>query len=73
MAYIENQAEIEEGWDSTFGDRKNEIVIIGQHMDETKIREDLDTCLATDDEIKSNHWKDGFEDSWPVPRANALM
>ena len=35
-AFIENQNQIEEDWDKTFGDRKNEIVFIGQEMNEDK-------------------------------------
>ena len=32
-AFVENQEHIEPGWDKKFGDRKNEIVFIGQEMD----------------------------------------
>ena len=34
ISFVENQKQIETGWDKTFGDRKNEIVFIGQEMDE---------------------------------------
>jgi len=37
MAFVENQAEIESDWDTTFGDRKNELVFIGQDLDRTQI------------------------------------
>ncbi|MEM6380737.1 MAG: GTP-binding protein, partial [Bacteroidota bacterium] len=47
MAFIENQKEIESGWDERFGDRKNEIVFIGQDMDEKLMRKQLEACLAT--------------------------
>ncbi len=33
------------GWDPRFGDRIQEIVFIGQQMDETKLRAKLDGCL----------------------------
>lgn len=72
IAYLENQEHIEKGWDPTFGDRKNEIVFIGQDMDDEGIRNHLDGCLATDAEIKSNRWKHGYRDEWPVERAYAL-
>ena len=39
-SFVENQELIESTWDSTFGDRKNEIVFIGQEMDEAQIRKD---------------------------------
>lgn len=72
VAFIENQKDIEAGWDKTFGDRKNEIVFIGQEMDEDAIRAQLDACLATDKELETKVWEIGYEDSWPVERTYAL-
>ncbi|PRX57459.1 GTP-binding protein [Flagellimonas meridianipacifica] len=72
LAFLENQEQIEEDWDSNFGDRKNEIVFIGQSMDEQSIRHHLDACLATDEEIESNVWRQGYDDEWPVERAYAI-
>ncbi len=72
VAFIENKAEIEATWHSTFGDRKNEIVFIGQNMNEELIKSDLDACLATDEELESGEWRLGHEDNWPVERAYAL-
>lgn len=65
-SFIENRNEIESNWSSLFGDRKNEIVFIGQDMDEDVIREELKACLATQKEINSNKWKYGYDDNWPV-------
>jgi len=70
--FIDNQKQIESGWDQTFGDRKNEIVFIGQDMNETLIRSELDTCLITKNELDSNKWQAGYQDSWPVVRADQL-
>ncbi len=69
IGFIENQQEIEAGWDKTYGDRKNEIVFIGQDMDETQMKAALDNCLATDKELESEKWLKGYEDTWPVQRA----
>ena len=69
LGFIENQDEIESGWDITFGDRKNEIVFIGQNIDEALIRSELDACLSTDEELASQKWKEGYDDEWPVQRA----
>ena len=69
MPFIENQKFIESSWDTTFGDRKNEIVFIGQGMNEEKIRLDLQNCLSTPTELATKKWKDGYEDEWPVPGA----
>ena len=71
-AFVENQEQIESGWDETFGDRKNEIVFIGHHLDEKLIRSLLDNCLSTNHEIDTGKWESGYEDNWPVERAYAL-
>ena len=65
---MENRQLIESGWDKKFGDRKNEIVFIGQDMDEELIKSDLDSCLSTEDELATNLWVDGYKDHWPVQR-----
>ena len=72
LAFIENQAHIEKGWHEDFGDRKNEIVIIGQDIEEEKITKALDACLATNEELLTQRWKEGYEDVWPVQRAYAV-
>lgn len=69
MSFVENQKQIESGWDSSFGDRKNEIVFIGQDMDEAKIKADLEACTSTDAELNDGIWKQGYQDEWPVERA----
>jgi G3E family GTPase len=66
--FVENQEHIQEGWDQTFGDRKNELVFIGQDMDEAQILADLQDCLATDEELSTQEWKTGYADDWPIPR-----
>lgn len=71
-AFVENQDQIESGWDDTFGDRKNEIVFIGHHLDEKLIRSLLDNCLSTNHELDTGKWESGYEDNWPVERAYAL-
>lgn len=68
-SFIAYQNEIEVGWSKTFGDRKNEIVFIGQDMDEAQITSQLDACLSTDEELATEIWKKGYQDTWPVQRA----
>ena len=72
MSFIENQKQIEAGWNSTFGDRKNEIVFIGQDMDEAMIKAELDACLSTEKELATNFWVEGYQDSWPIPRVSEM-
>ncbi|MEM8510481.1 MAG: GTP-binding protein [Bacteroidota bacterium] len=72
LSFLEHQEQIESLWDKTFGDRKNEIVFIGQDMDEAKIKTDLDACLATEWELGSKKWLEGYPDEWPMDRAYPL-
>ncbi|GAA4823111.1 GTP-binding protein [Algivirga pacifica] len=72
LAYIENKKIIEESWDDRFGDRKNEIVLIGQDMDQEQIKADLDQCLLTEEELAKGNWKQDYEDAWPVERTYPL-
>ncbi|MBA4304370.1 MAG: GTP-binding protein [Sphingobacteriaceae bacterium] len=67
-AFVDNQAYIESKWDAAFGDRLNELVFIGQDLDEQLIRAELEACLCNEAEI--NQWKKGDfrqHDSWPIP------
>lgn len=67
-AFIENQKQIESDWDIQFGDRKIELVFIGQYLDKEEMIAQLNTCLITDEEAKI--WKDGAYpklDQWPIP------
>ena len=70
--FVENQELIESDWDKLFGDRKTEIVFIGQDMNEAKIRRSLDLCLSSEQEINSKKWMNGYDDNWPVERTSAI-
>lgn len=48
-----NEEYILSRWDKTWGDRMNEIVFIGQDMDEKKIRQKMEYCLCTDIEYNA--------------------
>ena len=72
LSFVQNQKEIESDWDKNFGDKKNELVFIGQKMDEQLIRKELDYCLATEEELNSQEWKAGYSDNWPVERMKPI-
>ncbi|WP_282781535.1 GTP-binding protein [Phaeodactylibacter xiamenensis] len=64
--FVENKEFIESRWDADWGDRKTELVLIGQDMDEQQIRSALSECLLTDEEVKDWEMGKAFEDNWPV-------
>ncbi len=56
---------IEEQWQGPYGDRRQELVLIGVDMDQTFVTAALDACLLTDDELSQGPavwetWTDPF-------------
>lgn len=70
-SYLENKDYIDDKWDDNFGDRLNELVIIGHDLDEELITNQLDAHLSTEEELSTEAWKQGYEDDWPVDRVSA--
>jgi G3E family GTPase len=66
QTFMENQDAIQKKWDKTWGDRLNEVVIIGQHLDKQKVQQELEGCLCNLEEIE--HYLNGgkFSDTWPL-------
>jgi G3E family GTPase len=64
-AFIDNQKQIEEGWHKQFGDRQNELVIIGQEINKEEISCKLEACLCTENEIKDMKVGIRFKDPFP--------
>lgn len=54
------RAEIECSFEGPFGDRRQEIVLIGMQMDESALRQVLDDCLLSEDEMQQGQkaWLD---------------
>lgn len=63
----EIQAEIEREWQSPFGDRRQELVLIGIGMDQEQLSRSFDACLLTDAEMAMGEaaWT-GFPDPFPA-------
>ncbi|NJN24894.1 MAG: GTP-binding protein [Cyclobacteriaceae bacterium] len=72
-AYMENQQEIMRKWDKKWGDRMNELVIIGQDMDKEAITEALRKCLVNEMDEAAMTGKIHFEDNWPVHEQKAVQ
>lgn len=69
--FVENQEIIEERWTLDFGDRLNELVFIGIALNEKEVRQQLEKCLCTADEIMD--LQDGFfttKDPFTIPRVS---
>lgn len=51
-------------WDPTYGDRRNELVFIGQSFNKEELIKRLDECLITDEEFQlgDSKWKEIFTD-----------
>lgn len=64
-AYIDNRESIESRW-GRFGDRTNELVIIGQDLDQELIVSEMTQCLCTAAEIIHMERKGKFKDPFPV-------
>lgn len=66
---VESIALIKENWLDQVGDARQELVLIGMHMDESALRQHFDACLLTDNEMAMGPkawrtWNTPFHD-WP--------
>lgn len=66
-SFLENQRMIESRWDKRFGDRQNELVIIGQDIPKEQIWAELVSCLCTEEEIQAMEKGYAFSDPFPLP------
>lgn len=59
-------------WDAQFGDRRQELAIIGIDLDEASLRARLDECLLNDVEMRQGieHWRQ-LPDPFPAWRVEA--
>lgn len=62
----EERTRLETIWDPVYGDRQQELVVIGQHVDQAALSRRLDACLLTDAELSlgAEAWT-SFPDPFP--------
>lgn len=56
QAVLAEEPELLKHWDAEYGDRINRVVFIGIGMDQERFASELDACLLTPEEMKSD-WK----------------
>lgn len=58
---------VKSNWDEMFGDRHQEVVIIGVHMDHEQVKSAVNECLLTDEEMAAgpDAWAK-YSDPWPA-------
>ena len=64
--YMQNQEAIMQHWDKFYGDRMNQLVIIGQEVDKDQITQELEGCLCTEREWEYFQAERVLKDVWPV-------
>jgi G3E family GTPase len=65
-AFMENQEVIQKKWNKTWGDRLNEVVIIGQNINHEKVSLELEACLCNEEEVQKFLTGEKFTDTWPI-------
>lgn len=61
---FETHPELAEEWDDEWGDRGTRLVVIGTEMDHESIRDRLERCLLTAEEMEAD-WE-AFDDRFPT-------
>lgn len=72
-SFLAMENDIMAEWDPTFGDRINELVIIGFGLNEEEITGGLNACLCTQREYEAYQSGELSGDSWPVYEAEEII
>lgn len=65
-AFAQDKKHILKKWDDQWGDRLNELVIIGTHLDKELVTAQLSACQLTEEEIFRHRAGTPFLDAWPL-------
>ena len=65
LPFIENQSYIESKWHKEWGDRKNELVFIGQDLDHDALIKEMEGCMLTKEEEQAFFNQGEFSDPFP--------
>jgi G3E family GTPase len=65
-------ASIQENWVEPFGDMRQELVFIGQNLDQERITKALNDCLLSEEEVlKGKAYWTALQDPFPAWEMNA--
>lgn len=67
---LREEPELRRGWHAEYGDRLNQLVLIGIDMDRRALEDGLDACLLTDAELAGD-WR-RLDDPFPNAQAELL-
>lgn len=64
-------AQLQANWTPVWGDRRQEVVLIGVQMDQAAVERALDACLLTDAELEGmpGEWAEAFVDPFSLSGA----
>ncbi len=65
-SFVDNKTFIESRWHKVWGDRMNELVFIGQDMDQQRIIQELEECLIKEEEVEFVFGEVNWEDPFPI-------
>ncbi|MBL0884614.1 MAG: GTP-binding protein [Chitinophagaceae bacterium] len=65
-SFVDNKTFIESRWHKLWGDRMNELVFIGQDMNQEKVVQELEACLIKEDELSFVFSEFSWEDPFPT-------
>jgi G3E family GTPase len=65
-AFVQDRKHIMNKWDVTWGDRLNELVIIGTILDKELITAQLKSCQLSEEEVFMFRAGGSFHDPWPI-------
>ena len=70
----EDHSHIDRVWKGANGDCRQEIVLIGRHMDREALTAMLDACLLTEEELATDEkkWRKSFPDPFPKWRMGVI-
>jgi G3E family GTPase len=65
-AFLDHYDMLQKKWHTTWGDRLNELVLIGIDLKREEVKSQLEACLCTEEEITYYQHPETWHDQWPL-------